>query len=242
MDGVKLMNRTDTKYIFKADLLPDILKEIEPFYYCLEINSTTISKYQTLYYDTKKLSLYSKHHNGELNRYKIRHRTYVDSGLGYLEVKFKNNKGRTIKERIKELKPQLTFKDNAFQFLSNELPFDPNQLIPIVNVNYSRITLVNKQSAERLTIDIDLEFKNEKKTTKLNNLAIAEVKQEKRKSSEFTNVMKKLHIREGSISKYCFAIAFTFDDVKKNNFKEKILSLKHIINHDTTTNFFRSAG
>ncbi|MBA3680795.1 MAG: polyphosphate polymerase domain-containing protein [Bacteroidetes bacterium] len=239
MDGVKLMDRTDTKYTFKMELLPEVLKAIEPFYKCLHIESKVMSSYQTLYYDTSTLMLYNKHHNGELNRYKIRHRTYVDSQLGYLEVKFKNNKGRTIKERIKEKDPATVFNEKSHAFLSGELPFDPGTLVPVVWVNYSRITLVNKQSAERLTIDINLEFKKGDKIVNLDNLVIAEVKQEKKKPSPFIKEMKKQHVREGSISKYCFAIAFTYIDAKKNNFKEKLLALKHIIKHDTLTNIYR---
>ena len=34
-----------------------------------------------------------------VNRHKIRFREYVDSGLVFLEVKCKNNKGKTIKKR-----------------------------------------------------------------------------------------------------------------------------------------------
>ena len=65
-----------------------------PHYKCVEIENKRVSQYQTLYYDTKDMKLYNEHHNGHLNRYKIRHRTYVDSNLSFLEVKFKNNKGR----------------------------------------------------------------------------------------------------------------------------------------------------
>lgn len=239
MDGVKLMDRTDTKFTFRLEQLNDVLKEVQSSYKCLEIESKKISTYKTLYYDTNDLMLYNKHHSGSLNRYKIRHRTYVDSMMGYLEVKFKNNKGRTIKERIKQKDVPNVFTENAYSFLLKELPFDPSGLSPVVWVNYSRITLVNKHSAERVTIDLNLQFKTDDTTIDLDELVIAEVKQEKRKKSAFLNVMKSKHIREGSISKYCFAIAFTKDNVKKNNFKEKLLSIKHIINHDTITNSLR---
>jgi len=236
MDGVKLMDRTDTKFTFKLDQLSRILKDAEPFYNCLEIETKKMSRYQTLYYDTSDLALYTQHHNGALNRYKIRHRTYLDSNLAFLEIKFKNNKGRTIKDRIKEKEPATIFENKAYDFLAQELPFKPETLIPAVWVNYTRVTLVNKVSAERVTIDLNLEFIKDEKRFNLDNLVIAEVKQDKKKASPFLNLMKKYHIREGSISKYCFAVAFTCAGVKKNNFKEKLLSLKHIINYDVITN------
>ncbi|MBK7667231.1 MAG: VTC domain-containing protein [Sphingobacteriaceae bacterium] len=104
MDKAKLMDRTDTKFTFSEENLKKVLTEVKSDYKILEIENCRMSTYQTLYYDTSDLSLYLKHHNGKLNRYKIRHRTYVESKLGFLEVKFKNNKGRTIKVRIKNRK------------------------------------------------------------------------------------------------------------------------------------------
>jgi hypothetical protein len=117
-------------------------------------------------------------------------------------------------------------------FLTETLPFKPDVLIPTIWVNYSRLTLVNRFSAERLTIDVDMEFIKDDRTKKMEGLVIAEVKQEKRSPSPFLKVMKKYHIREGSISKYCLGIALTCNDVKRNNFKRKILNLKHIIHDD----------
>ena len=232
MEGVKLMDRTDTKFTFNRSQFEDILAEIQNEYRVLEVAGKRLSRYQTLYYDTKDYTLYTKHHNGELNRYKIRHRTYVESNLGYLEVKFKSNKGRTIKERIKKKDVPLCWENETEVFLKEQLPFNPEMLVPVIWVNYSRLTLVNKVSAERLTIDLDLEFVQGEVRKNLSNLVIAEVKQEKRKASPFLKVMKKFHVREGSISKYCMGIALTTRKVKKNNFKEKLLNLKHIIYDD----------
>ena len=229
MDSVKLMDRTDTKFTFNISQLEQILNDVKDDYKVLEVEGKFISRYKTLYFDTEKLDLYLRHHSGQLNRYKIRHRTYVESNLGYLEVKFKNNKGRTIKNRIKNLDvPKNWFGKNQV-FLNNMLPFEPSVLVPTIWVNYSRLTLVNKTSAERLTIDLDLEFVKDGKTVNLSNLVIAEVKQEKRKASPILSVLKKYHIREGSISKYCMGIAMTTDNIKKNNFKQKLLNLKHIL-------------
>ncbi|MFL5752258.1 MAG: polyphosphate polymerase domain-containing protein [Bacteroidia bacterium] len=232
MDKVKLMDRTDTKYTFSLKQLSEILEEAQPFYRVLEVEGKRISRYKTLYYDTANFSLYTRHHNGELNRYKIRHRTYVESHIGFLEVKFKNNKGRTIKDRIKKAEAPADWEGETGLFLQSKLPFDVNSLVPVLWVNYSRLTLVNKESAERLTIDLDLEFIKDGKTKNFNKLVIAEVKQEKRKASPFTLLMKKHHIREGSISKYCMGVVATQHEVKKNNFKEKLRTLKHIVDYD----------
>ncbi len=232
MDKVKLMDRTDTKFVFSKGQLIEILKQVNSHYKILEIEGKRISRYKTLYYDTSGLDLYQRHHNGELNRYKVRHRSYVESSIGFLEVKFKNNKGRTIKDRIKKTEVMLKCEGDAEVFLNEKLPFDAQTLIPVLWVNYSRLTLVNKTNAERLTIDLDLEFVKDENHESFSNLVIAEVKQEKRKGSPFLKIMKGLHIREGSISKYCMGIAVTFDSIKKNNFKEKLIAIKKIVNDD----------
>lgn len=229
MDSVKLMDRTDTKFTFHISQLIEILELVKNDYRVLEIEEKKISRYKTLYYDTVNLDLYDRHHCGQLNRYKIRHRTYIESNIGFVEVKFKNNKGRTIKNRVKNFEAPLTWEGKPKDFLDTTLPFNSNTLVPTIWVNYSRLTLVNKTSAERLTIDIDLEFIKDDKTTNLSNLVIAEVKQEKRKASPILSVFKDKHIREGSISKYCMGIAMTIDNVKKNNFKPKLLNIQKIL-------------
>ena len=239
MDGVKLMDRTDTKYTFHLSTLTAALEKVRDQYKILEVEGKRASRYKTLYYDTSSLELYTKHHNGELNRYKIRHRTYVESNIGFLEVKFKNNKGRTLKERIKKKEAQQDSWDaDSSKFLSEKLPFDFNMLEPVLWINYSRITLVNRFSAERLTIDLDLEFLNNANEKQMANLVIAEVKQESKKPSPFIDAMKELHIREGSISKYCMGIALTRKGIKKNSFKAKLLSLKHIVENDLISSAF----
>jgi len=103
MDSVKLMDRTDTKFVFSFDQLPGILEAIRPYYRALEISGTRVSKYETLYYDTDDFNLYQRHHCGKMNRYKIRSRKYVESDLHFFEVKYKNNKGRTINNRINSI-------------------------------------------------------------------------------------------------------------------------------------------
>lgn len=222
MDGVKLMNRTDTKYIFPVSFFATVMNELKDHYRILEIDGKRLCRYETLYYDTSDFELYNKHHAGKLNRYKIRHRTYIDSHTGFLEVKFKNNKGRTIKTRIAQATVPREWEGESNDFLSKTLPFNPAILHPVIWINYNRYTLVNKAGSERVTVDLDLEFIKEQQHKKLENIVIAEVKQDRRKSSPFMDIMKKYHLREGSISKYCMGIASVCETVKKNNFKNKL--------------------
>jgi hypothetical protein len=192
-----------------------------------------LSYYETLYYDTQNFDLYLQHHNGKLNRYKIRHRTYVDSNSGFLEVKHKSNKGRTLKTRIRKHDVPYNFDANSLKFLESKLPFTPTLLIPKLWVNYHRITLVNLEIGERVTIDTGLEFiDTEKNKIALNNLVIAEVKQDKKNPSTFISAMKLFGIRPGSISKYCMAASYLNTQLKTNSFKLKLNQISKIITHE----------
>jgi hypothetical protein len=232
MDDVKLLDRTEVKYFFSAKRLPEVLQIIASNYRVLDINGVRLNNYETLYFDTEDFQMYLTHQSGRSNRYKIRFRKYVDSNLCFFEIKFKNNKGRTIKERIKQSEiPSFIYdNDKAAKFLSEKTPYTATQLVPKVWNNYSRMTLVNRYSKERLTIDVNLGFRNGLLTADVPNLVIAELKQEKATASPFMKVMKDMGIKEGSISKYCYGVIYLNEGIKKNNFKPNLLTIKKISN------------
>ncbi len=95
MDGVKLQDRVDTKYVFGLATLPAVLDEMLPHYRLLEVDGVRGSHYRSLYFDTPGLRDYRDHHNGRTLRRKVRFREYLGSGLCYLEVKRKTGSGRT---------------------------------------------------------------------------------------------------------------------------------------------------
>jgi hypothetical protein len=233
MDSVKLMDRTDTKFTFSTHELPTILEQLKTHYRVLSINDNLTSTYKTLYFDTPDFDIYSKHHNGRLNRYKIRYRNYVESQLGFLEVKFKNNKGRTLKERIKQNSVPIVWTEKSVDFITKKTPYHPDLLMPVIWVNYGRITLVDKAFKERVTIDINLEFNNSTSHRKMEGLVIAEVKQAGKGQSSAIKLFKQKKIRSESISKYCLGITSIYPLIKSNNFKQKLTQLNKILNDNS---------
>jgi hypothetical protein len=230
MDSVKLLDRTDTKFIFHSSRLPDIIASIKDHYKVLEIDNIRINDYETLYFDTLNFELYLRHHNEKLNRYKIRFRKYVNSNLHFFEIKHKNNKSRTIKSRVVRPEIELDIKEGAKKLLESKTSFEASTLLPKLWVNYSRITFVHKNFEERLTIDLNLTFKNGDNEKKFETLVIAELKRDKASSkSPFIDIMNACRIRENSISKYCLAVTQLFPSIKQNNFKPKILTLKKLM-------------
>ncbi|MBN2486850.1 MAG: polyphosphate polymerase domain-containing protein [Bacteroidales bacterium] len=232
MDSVKLMNRIDTKYVMSVPVLNDILQKISDNYFALEIDSQRVFPYKSLYYDTVNNYMYLAHHNGRLNRFKIRFRKYISSNNTFLEIKFKQKGIRTIKKRIEvdDIEPFLGKKTGSY--IEKHTPFSVSELEPKIYTDFSRITLVNKDFSERVTIDQNLTFYfNGNTPFSLNNIIILELKSEGGASkSILVESLREKGVFPKGMSKYCLGRALSEGDIKNNNFKEKILTFNKIEN------------
>lgn len=230
MGQVKLMNRTDTKYWFHADHLQTLLGHTQENYFILTMEGNVALPYSTVYFDTLKNNMFTAHHNGKLNRYKIRRRSYVTSGISFLEVKFKSNKGRTIKKRVPSRFNANDFNNDEKDFLNETTPFLVDDLHTSLINNFSRITLVNKNFKERCTIDFNLQFNTGEKFVALDNLVIVEIKSEGSPSaSPLARTLRDSRIKTSGFSKYCVGRAVSDESLKRNAFKHKIRSIEKII-------------
>ena len=226
MDSVQLMSRVDTKFVFTLDNLIELLPFLKEKYFLLNVKDVLLSDYESLYYDDKEFSSYYDHHNGKVDRFKIRYRKYVNSNLSFLEVKHKN-KGRTDKSRIRVEGIPDNMNDQDFDFVKNA-GVKSAELNPSLLNKFSRITLVNKEMNERLTIDLNVSYTWRSEEKAMNNIVIAELKQGKAmRNSPFYVLMKENQIRPLKISKYTIGMIFMHDKVaiKYNRFKKKLLKL-----------------
>jgi len=230
MDEVRLMNRVDTKFLTSFLLLPDILRRLQMNYFVLEVNGLRMNAYQTMYLDTSDRAMYLAHHNGRFKREKIRVRAYVDSRTTFLEVKNKNNKGRTKKKRMKLPEMKAYKQQEAESFLELNADYSLDRLIPQLENSFHRTTLVNKKKTERLTIDMDLSFRNPSSGVEkqIEDLVVIELKQSAYQPSYAKSVLSDFRIQPMGFTKYCFGTILTVPDVKRNRFKEKIIKLNKI--------------
>ena len=228
MDDVKLMSRTDTKFVFNFSRLPEFLEKLSQFYRVLSIDGNLIHDYKSLYFDTEDRKFYIEHHNRRVNRNKIRFREYVGSGLTFLEIKLKNNKGKTIKKRIKVDSISEEITEQQQKYIHKIIGY-PIEVSAKQWINFSRVTFVHKAQKERLTMDINLTFNNKKDEGDLKNIVIAEVKQERMsRSSDFMRVAKEMSILPMRLSKYCMSTLSLNPKLKKNRFKEKSLFINKL--------------
>ena len=230
MSGVKLMNRTDTKFVTNRTKLYQLLKLAQQDYYIQEIDGERNLEYDTTYFDTRAFDMYNQHQWGHTNRQKIRFRTYCISGLQFMEVKTKNNHGRTKKKRI-EVTNMDVLEKQKYDFLSKHLRYGADTLQPALNNHFSRITLVNKGKTERLTIDSSLSFHNlqSNKSMDMGDLVIIELKRDGLVSSPVLDMLRQLRIHPHGFSKYCMGSALTNPQLPTNRFKRKLIEVRKII-------------
>jgi hypothetical protein len=230
LNNANLMNRVDSKFMLPLSFLPELLTHIQGQYRVLDIQGKRLFSYYNQYFDTPELDFYKSHHNGKLNRYKVRQRRYVDTATEYLEVKLKNNQSRTVKTRIKLEKNNEQAHCTAF--MKEQMKNNFAHLNVTQQSGYNRIALANEEKAERLTLDFNLWYNTPKGDNKITlpGFFIAELKQSKKtKHSPFYKLMSKHHIFPASFSKYCIGCALLYPErLKVNRFKPVLARLKHL--------------
>ena len=230
MSGVKLMNRTDTKFVTTMPQLLRLLEMARSDYFAQEIDGERNMLYDTTYFDTRDYGMYSEHQHGHTGRQKLRFRTYVSSHLQFMEIKTKNNHGRTKKKRIEVADMDLNDPTKR-DFIGGHLHFGVDTLMPHMHNHFRRITLVNNAKTERLTIDTQLQFHNMQTGTDrdMGHLVIVELKRDGLIYSPVLQMLLKLRIHPHGFSKYCMGAALTNDQLLVNNFKEKLTDVNRIL-------------
>jgi hypothetical protein len=219
---VTLADRTDSKFLMPIAVLSPFLQALHGDYTVLQSAGHRIFTYQNTYFDTPSLALYQAHHNGKRNRYKCRHRRYLETDVAFLELKLKSNKLRTVKNRLPWPLP------NGTESLDLDPPVQPS-----LYVNYLRISLWNRAVDERLTVDLDLCFArpDEGRVVRLPGVFIAELKRQgKVHGSPFVRRAKEHGFLPSSISKYCVGLCLTDSGgLKKNRFKPLLRQLGDVM-------------
>ncbi len=204
------MRRKDSKYLFSVDHLPYLLEEASKHYSILEIEHLRTHNYQTIYYDTPGKDMYLTHHRGIVNRHKIRFRRYGTSNAVFLEVKKKDSKGVTVKNRMKTGNGEAAILSGEEEFLSIYTPYDNKEVFPVLENSFNRITLVSSDQTERITLDYNLWFSNlvSDLSIEIPGISIAEIKYGTHLTgSPFHAALRSQHVIPRRFSKYCIGMA-----------------------------------
>ena len=157
VDGAAMMTRTDRKYLVGPDQLAAAVAGLRDGVRVLEIEGHRAFPYRTVYFDTPDLVSYMGAARGRPHRFKVRTRTYLDSGTCWLEVKVRNGRDQTVKHRMEyrvDDADVLTADGRAFVAELVDLPGAGRELRATLATAYTRTTFV--VDAMRMTVDADL--------------------------------------------------------------------------------------
>lgn len=227
----ELMRRKDAKFLYSVLHIPDILQSLEKEYLVLEVDGRRAQNYQTFYYDTLDLDMYHMHHRGMVNRHKIRFRRYGSNDAVFLEVKKKDAKGMTIKNRKQTESADALILSREEEFLTYYTPYRNQRILPVLENSFKRITLVSSDQSERITLDYELWFSDplSENSMELPGISIAEIKfRDRISASPFYTALRRRHILPSRFSKYCIGMALLNPELKQNLFKEKILRVRKL--------------
>ena len=231
MKDIKLMNRIDKKYLATIGQLEQLLVLAQGKYMVQQIEGKRYNRYHTIYLDTPDEEMYTMHHNGRLVRQKVRVRTYLDSGDTFLEVKNKNNHGRTKKKRMVVSGVHTLHEDDGDMLLAKYANYLLADLVPKVENRFERITLVNMAKTERLTIDCHVKFHHLETDIHdtFDRLVIIELKRDGNVYSPVKDMLRELRIKPSGFSKYCIGSALTNPNLKRNRFKPRFKKIDKLL-------------
>ena len=222
----RMMTRVDRKYLLHTDELRAFLDEVPADTRVLEINGKRQQRYVTTYFDTPDLLSYRMTAQTRRHRFKVRQRTYVDSNLGFCEVKTRGPRGVTVKHRV-PIAPAYAHSGRlapeALDFLDAELnPQLVGQLSPSVHNTYLRATL-RPSGVGRATIDTALTWRSERSNQRLENCDVVFIETKSgARPSPLDKILWGLGHRPTRVSKFGTGMATMHPELPSNKWNRVI--------------------
>jgi hypothetical protein len=216
----QLTTRHDQKYLVPLDALPAVLDHLPHRNAVLDIGGCRTFAYESVYFDTESYALYRQHLQGRRKRYKVRIRTYRDTGESMFEVKLRGLRGQTVKERMHHdflRREELTAECRAFadRVIADAYGVAVPPLRAVLTTAYRRTTLVDLTHRSRLTIDVNLTWSGPETSKQADHLALIETKSLSGPSPADA-LLRSLGMRPTRISKYCLGVALLHPETTAN--------------------------
>ena len=166
-----LLTRVDRKYLVPLKSAQGLVDGLAPHAQVLAIDERRRFSYASTYFDTPELDAFMLTARKRRRRFKVRTRTYLDSGLCFLEVKTCGARGTTVKRRMgyhADDASRLTGPGRAFvtaclastgvtgSAAAHEVAA---VLRPVLATTYQRTTLHLPRAEARATIDTALTWR-----------------------------------------------------------------------------------
>ena len=100
-----MQTRIDRKYLLPRAALAEVVAAVATEAAILDIDGQRAFGYRSVYLDTPDLDSYFAAGRGRRRRFKVRTRSYLDTGTTWLEIKTRGPRGTTAKERTAHPSP-----------------------------------------------------------------------------------------------------------------------------------------
>ena len=165
--AASLLTRVDRKYLVASSAAQNVVDALTGRALVLDIDGRRSFSYASTYFDTPGLDSYLQAARKRRHRFKIRTRSYLDSGLTLLEVKTRGPRGATIKQRLDYRAADADrLTEEGIDFVveclapltgsAQEARRTAQSLRPVMATTYRRTTLHLPDDDARATIDTDL--------------------------------------------------------------------------------------
>lgn len=214
-----LQTRIDRKYLVDSKLLEQIIFELADQLAIVRNGGNSVSKYETIYFDTTNRDLHKAAAYKRRHRFKIRTRTYLDSQTSFLELKLKTNRLATRKIRIPvEFQTRDRLDASQLGWITAQLKTAglalSAEIEKVISNEFQRTTLVARDSSFRATLDFNLKFDHAAALSDP-SLVLLETKSAGAPSL-LDRSLWQAGIRPRKISKYAIGMALKYPDLPRN--------------------------
>ena len=206
-----LQTRVDRKYVLPLAATADLFAALARSARVLEIDGARDFRYASTYFDTPDLASFRGAAYRRRRRFKVRTRSYVDTGACFLEVKTRAPRGVTVKHRCEHDDADSLAGGHAYvadELAAARVPgIEPARLEPVLRTRYRRTTLLLPDA--RVTVDTGLVWERPGAgpgQAALGDLAIIETKTGSAPSSADHLLWRAQH-RPDRFSKYATGMA-----------------------------------
>jgi hypothetical protein len=234
-----LMRRVDLKYLVTADTFTRLMamasEVLGDDLRVLDIGGERVLGYESVYYDSPDLVGFRAHVQGRRRRYKVRSRSYVETGVSFVEVKYKTGSDVTSKVRTPYPdapapgRDQLTGLPRHGVAFAEQVIADtyelalPERMDPVLRTTNRRATFLvgphGSAGAGRMTVDVALEFDDGDVRSRLRpDILLIETKSSG-SSLVVDHLLRALGERPVSMSKYCVGISLLRPGVSGNRWR-----------------------
>jgi hypothetical protein len=219
-----LLTRRDRKYLVSLRDVERLVERLASSSRVLTIDSMRAFHYESVYFDTPGLVSYLGAAHRRPRRFKVRTRSYLDSGRSMLEIKTRDPRGQTVKQRLDYhlgLRDLLDASGRGFVTACPLIGAQGLALEPVLSTRYLRSTLLLPEGA-RVTIDVGLRAAiPDGRMVALADMAVIETKS-LRAPCEADRSLWSLGNRPIRVSKFCTSLSALRPELPSNKWTQAL--------------------